>query len=972
MLRNISRPFSAVFILILVFSLTLQPAFVYAQGGSATESPLPALSNSVNSPTFLEPTPTPTFPGVESLAGQQDDQPGQKIALSTIHAVDRSNFDEALELSFADAIVQLPDEIYGQVGAGGVRKVKAVRFDKGGRVLIDLSQAAVPGDEETSNLLFQYFHTLVTAALDEQGVVPDVLEFTILVDGRPIDGPETLENPSPSVVSSIQDVKIAINDGHGYVCARDANDKIQNCFLTGTSRSLNGLRQQEDEINHLLAQKLNNALIDSGVTTIPLRDINNNNSFGFGNYKWYQMGSREYAKRILPDKKAIWDYTGQTGKAEEILKYKDYNTRPYLAINQGANILVSLHNNSGIIPNFGTLIIYDTSNSFAEKSRNLALAIQNRLQRLNPWYFWPKVAVEGRPTLTQSSYGENRLFFGPAVLIELANMDVPYELQRLVDSEFQKYAMLAVKDGLIDYTNGTKCEPPSNSAWKGEYFQYAQQILPPTISNMGKPVLCRNDPSINFFWGTSPPKASMWPDQFAARWTRTMYLDAGVYRFHLAGDDGVRLWVDNQLLIDQWKGQGYTEYPRDWYVNAGLHNIRIEYYENGGGAAVSFWQEKIAACPAISGWKGEYWNNSYLSGLPVMCRDDRYVTFNWSTLAPGGPVSADNFSARWTRQYSLPAGVYRFHLMGDDGIRFKLDGNTIINQWKDQGYTEYTADIQVGAGTHTLTIEYYENGGSAAVNFWWDYFPYEQLSSRYTGKCMDLLGFDVSNGAPIGQWDCNGYNNQAWSFVPMGSGYYKLVSKYSGKCLDVSGWSTYNGARLQQWDCHNGTNQQFLVQPWSWGSYRLVNRNSGKCLDVTDWAKWNGARLQQWECHNGDNQLWYRASRANFAGSPSLDGSIELDSPVENGSHLGPSQSSSTLTTRIDYTVREGETLDMIASLYEISVGDILTANSELHAAEDVLPGQTLSVPIHAPTYTNISPEGKSTYTQYLPNVMSK
>ena len=237
---------------------------------------------------------------------------------------------------------------------------------------------------------------------------------------------------------------------------------------------------------------------------------------------------------------------------------------------------------------------------------------------------------------------------------------------------------------------------------------------------------------------------------------------------------------------------------------------------------------------------------------------------------------------------------------------------------------------------------------------------------------MDLLGFDVSNGAPIGQWDCNGYNNQAWSFVPMGSGYYKLVSKYSGKCLDVSGWSTYNGARLQQWDCHNGTNQQFLVQPWSWGSYRLVNRNSGKCLDVTDWAKWNGARLQQWECHNGDNQLWYRASRANFAGSPSLDGSIELDSPVENGSHLGPSQSSSTLTTRIDYTVREGETLDMIASLYEISVGDILTANSELHAAEDVLPGQTLSVPIHAPTYTNISPEGKSTYTQYLPNVMSK
>ena len=104
----------------------------------------------------------------------------------------------------------------------------------------------------------------------------------------------------------------------------------------------------------------------------------------------------------------------------------------------------------------------------------------------------------------------------------------------------------------------------------------------------------------------------------------------------------------------------------------------------------------------------------------MLCRNDRSVDFDWGSGGPGGGVPNDNFSVRWTRNWNFAAGRYRFHLRGDDGIRLWVDGNLIINQWRDQGRTEYTAERDLSGGSHSLKVEYYEHGGDANVALWWE------------------------------------------------------------------------------------------------------------------------------------------------------------------------------------------------------------------------------------------------------------
>ncbi|WP_344219608.1 RICIN domain-containing protein [Nonomuraea bangladeshensis] len=98
----------------------------------------------------------------------------------------------------------------------------------------------------------------------------------------------------------------------------------------------------------------------------------------------------------------------------------------------------------------------------------------------------------------------------------------------------------------------------------------------------------------------------------------------------------------------------------------------------------------------------------------------------------------------------------------------------------------------------------------------------------------------------------------AQAAVPAAGGVYQLKVTKSGKCLDVAGGSMDNGAQLQQWACSGATWQRFTVVSAGSGLYTLRNVNSGRCLDVPDGAATSGLRLQQWGCGDGlkANQLW--------------------------------------------------------------------------------------------------------------------
>ena len=129
-------------------------------------------------------------------------------------------------------------------------------------------------------------------------------------------------------------------------------------------------------------------------------------------------------------------------------------------------------------------------------------------------------------------------------------------------------------------------------------------------------------------------------------------------------------------------------------------------------------------------WKGEYFPNINLSGSPLLVRDDGDGSLNLAfgenspSLLCGIPT--DNFSARYTREVSFQAGLYRFQLFGDDGIRLYVDGQLRIDKWFNQGETKYEVDVALTSGNHVLRVEHYESSGSAAARLFWNalnYYP---------------------------------------------------------------------------------------------------------------------------------------------------------------------------------------------------------------------------------------------------------
>jgi len=96
----------------------------------------------------------------------------------------------------------------------------------------------------------------------------------------------------------------------------------------------------------------------------------------------------------------------------------------------------------------------------------------------------------------------------------------------------------------------------------------------------------RTDSLINFNWGDASPGQGVPADGFSVRWTGSVRLPRdGKYTFYTVSDDGVRLWVDDQLVIDNWTDHGETENQGQIELwGARPHLIRLEYYENAGVA----------------------------------------------------------------------------------------------------------------------------------------------------------------------------------------------------------------------------------------------------------------------------------------------------------------------------------------------------------------------------------------------------
>jgi uncharacterized protein (DUF1800 family) len=151
-----------------------------------------------------------------------------------------------------------------------------------------------------------------------------------------------------------------------------------------------------------------------------------------------------------------------------------------------------------------------------------------------------------------------------------------------------------------------------------------------------------------------------------------------------------------------------------------------------------------------------------------------------------------------------------------------------------------------------------------------------ELVARHSGKCLDVTGASMDDGAPVIQWTCNGGLNQRWKLQPASDGYYNLVASHSGKLLDVAGVSTDDGAQIIQWPANGGQNQQWLPKPLGGGYYTLTARHSGKVLDISGVSTDDGAPAIQWTPNGGENQQWLLRS-ASAAGPSAADATRFLE-----------------------------------------------------------------------------------------------
>lgn len=340
----------------------------------------------------------------------------------------------------------------------------------------------------------------------------------------------------------------------------------------------------------------------------------------------------------------------------------------------------------------------------------------------------------------------------------------------------------------------------ADSVWTAQYFN--------NKSLSGTPALVREERELNWDWGYGSPAGSVVENGFSARWTRDVNFSAGNYRFSATMDDGMRVWVDNVLIIDAWNNGALRTVSAERNLSGGDHRIRVEYYDDGYMAFAKLtWS---AASPTtINNWRGEYFNNRDLSGSPVLLRDDANVDFSWGNGSPASNVvNSDNFSARWTRNINFTGGRYRFTTQTDDGVRLWVNGVLVIDQWRDQEATSYTAEVNVPSGSVPIRMEYYDRAGGALARLSWtaaqvtitnwrgEYFNNGTLSGSPVAVRDDAnIDFNWGEGGPLSGVGTDNFSARWTRSVVFQPGRYRFVARVD------------DGVRL--W-----VNNQLIVDKW--------------------------------------------------------------------------------------------------------------------------------------------------------------
>jgi len=137
--------------------------------------------------------------------------------------------------------------------------------------------------------------------------------------------------------------------------------------------------------------------------------------------------------------------------------------------------------------------------------------------------------------------------------------------------------------------NTTAVAVPGGTGLKGQYYDNQD------FTNLK---VTRTDATVNFNWGSGSPHSLIGADTFSVRWTgQVQPRYSETYTFYTVSSDGVRLWVNGQLVINNWTDHSKTENSGKVTLSAGQkYTIKMEFYEKGASAiAQLFWSSPSQA-----------------------------------------------------------------------------------------------------------------------------------------------------------------------------------------------------------------------------------------------------------------------------------------------------------------------------------------------------------------------------------------
>ena len=223
-------------------------------------------------------------------------------------------------------------------------------------------------------------------------------------------------------------------------------------------------------------------------------------------------------------------------------------------------------------------------------------------------------------------------------------------------------------------------------------------------------------------WGWEQVPAGSCPaTHFSARFTRQVDFQSGTYSFHVEHDDGGRLFVDGQQVVDGWGAAGGHDGERSL---SGSHQVVVEYREATGLARLESWWRGSGFLPPNQNrdpnqWQVDYygiqaiWNTSALS----LNDGSGAIDHNWGSGTPSYGFPSDHFMVRFIRDLNLSCGHYDFTIHSDDGVKLIVNGQTLIDQWNAP--VDGTYGIDLSGGSIPVTLEYTEIGGDARVHMDW-------------------------------------------------------------------------------------------------------------------------------------------------------------------------------------------------------------------------------------------------------------